>query len=157
MCRYLRGVKADVDGHSFLSEASGSARSMGMDFSLDSAWRQLPSQAPPFSLSKSGGSLLQSNYGTQLHPPQDYGQVTLSSLSKQQYSFFGGDYGGGGGDSTKQESQPLRPFFDEWPKARDSWSELEDERSNRTQLSISIPMASSDFSTTSSRSPNGEN
>lgn len=61
----------------------------------------------------------------------------------------------------KQEGQSLRPFFDEWPKARDSWSGLEEERSNQTsfsttQLSISIPMASSDFSATSSQSPHGE-
>ncbi|VAH99015.1 unnamed protein product [Triticum turgidum subsp. durum] len=44
-----------------------------------------------------------------------------------------------------QENQPLRPFFDEWPGRRDSWSEMDDERSNgtsfsTTQLSISIPM-----------------
>lgn len=135
-----------------------------MDFSLDSAWRQIPSQAP-YSLPRAGGgggggaTLLQGGGGggyPQLHPSQDFGQVTLSSLSKQQqqqHCFFGSDFGGG--EAAKHESQPLRPFFDEWPKARDSWSELEDERSNRTQLSISIPMASSDFSTTSSRSPNG--
>ncbi|MQM04320.1 hypothetical protein Taro_037118 [Colocasia esculenta] len=160
--RYLRGVKSEVDAHSFFGEASGSARGLGNDFSLDSTWRLMPSQAS-YTLPKPGNSsLLQGNY-PQLQPVLDFGHGTISSLSKQQqqqqqqHCFFGSDF-----DSTepvKHESQPLRPFFDEWPKTRDSWSELEDDRSNRTsfsttQLSISIPMASSDFSTTSSRSPN---
>ncbi|KAK1286576.1 Growth-regulating factor 4 [Acorus calamus] len=95
---------------------------------------------------------------------QDYGHSTLASaLSKQQqqqqqqHLFFGSEFCAA--EPVKQEAQSLRPFFDEWPKARDSWSDLDDERSNRssfstTQLSISIPMASSDFSATSSRSPN---
>jgi hypothetical protein len=47
--------------------------------------------------------------------------------------------------NVKQENQPLRPFFDEWPGRRDSWSEMDEERSNgtsfsTTQLSISTPM-----------------
>lgn len=54
-----------------------------------------------------------------------------------------------------QESNSPQPFFNEWPKTRDLWSDLEDERSNQisfsnTQLSISIPMTSSDFSSTAS-------
>ncbi|KAK7405939.1 hypothetical protein VNO78_07551 [Psophocarpus tetragonolobus] len=35
----------------------------------------------------------------------------------------------------QQESHSLRPFFDEWPKSREnSWSGLEDERSNHSTL-----------------------
>ncbi|KAL5182160.1 Growth-regulating factor 3 [Glycine soja] len=59
-------------------------------------------------------------------------------------------------ETVKQEGQSGRPFFDEWPKSRDSWSGLEDERSDHTQLSISIPMSASNFSTASSHSPHDE-
>ena len=67
-----------------------------------------------------------------------------------------------GSASAKQEGQTLRHFFDEWPKARDSWPGLSDETASLAsfppapQLSMSIPMASSDFSVASSQSPNGE-
>ncbi|KAK1262670.1 Growth-regulating factor 4 [Acorus gramineus] len=145
--RYFHGVKGDVDEHSFFSEASGGVRNLAMDSSLDSTWRLMPSRYPHVQQSM-----------------QDYGHSTLASaLSKQQqqqqHLFFGSEFCAA--EPVKQEAQSLRPFFDEWPKARDSWSDLDDERSNRssfstTQLSISIPMASSDFSATSSRSPNGQ-
>lgn len=157
------GAKAEADERSFFSEASGSARGLGMDSSLDSTWRLMPSQISSYPISKeSSGSLLQNNY-PQLHPIQDIGQVTISSLPKpqqQQHLFFGSEFGSS--EPVKQhEAQSLRPFFDEWPKTRDSWSDLEDDRSNRTsfsttQLSMSIPLDSSDFSTTSSRSPNDD-
>uniref|UniRef100_A0A1D1XFA3 Growth-regulating factor n=1 Tax=Anthurium amnicola TaxID=1678845 RepID=A0A1D1XFA3_9ARAE len=50
---------------------------------------------------------------------------------------------------------PLRHFFDDWPKGRSSrltisWPDVEEIQTDRTQLSISIPMASSDFSSSSS-------
>ncbi|KAG1360555.1 Growth-regulating factor 5 [Cocos nucifera] len=165
--RYLSGLKGEVDEHSFFSEASGSARGLGMDSSVDnSSWRLMPSGISSFPLSKSRDpSVLQS--ASAAYPPlqsvQDLGQVTtISSLPKhqQQHSFFGSDFGSAEPAKHEGGSQSLRPFFDEWPKTRDSWSDLEEERYNRisfstTQLSISIPMASSDFSTTSSRSPNG--
>lgn len=49
------------------------------------------------------------------------------------------------------EEQPLRHFFDEWPRSRNPWAtDVEEEASNRssstTQLSISIPVPSSNFS-----------
>ncbi|RDY10653.1 Growth-regulating factor 3, partial [Mucuna pruriens] len=53
-------------------------------------------------------------------------------------------------ETVKQEGQSLLSFFDEWPKSKESWSSLENERSNQTQLSISISKSSSNFSTTSS-------
>jgi len=82
-----------------------------------------------------------------------------TSKSSNDYSFLSGEYASG--DHLKEEDQSLRPFFNEWPKSRDSWSGMEDERSNQTafsttQLSISIPM-SSDISATSSQSPHREN
>ncbi|XP_042505280.1 growth-regulating factor 3-like [Macadamia integrifolia] len=162
--RYLHGLKSDVDEHSFFSEASGSLRGIGMDSSLDSTWRLMPSRVSSFPPSKSrNGSILEAEYPHQLHSLQDLSHETITaSLAKQQqHCFFGNEFGSSEPVTVKQEVQSLRPFFDEWPKTRDSWSDLEDERSNRTsfsttQLSISIPMASSDFSAASSQSPNDD-
>ncbi|XP_007219489.1 growth-regulating factor 4 isoform X1 [Prunus persica] len=137
--RYLQGLKPEIGEHSFLSDASGSNRGLQMDSPLDSTWPLMPSRVGSFPASKSGdGSILHHDY--------------------PQHSFFNNAFPS---ESVKQEGQSLRPFFDEWPKGRDSWSGLEDERSNQTsfsttQLSISIPMTSSDISATSSRSPHGE-
>ncbi|KAE8813605.1 growth-regulating factor 4-like [Hordeum vulgare] len=66
-----------------------------------------------------------------------------------------GDFDSGAINPMEQDNQTLRPFFDEWPKARDSWSDLTDDNSSlasfsATQLSMSIP----DFSVASSQSPN---
>ncbi|KAL5211198.1 hypothetical protein ABZP36_022045 [Zizania latifolia] len=120
--------------------------------SVENPWRLLPSQNSSFPLS---------SY-SQLGALSDLGQNTVSSLQKvqrQPFSFLGNDFGAV--DSVKQDNQTVRPFFDEWPKARDSWSDLADENANlssfsATQLTISIPMASSDFSAASSRSTNGD-
>lgn len=156
-------MKPDNDGHSFFSEASANTRGgLGMESSTDNSWRLMPSRVSSFSQTKSRkGSFMQSDY-SQMHSLQDISQASINTaLSKQhqqqqqQHCFFGSDYGSS--QPVKQEGQSLRPFFDEWPKTRDSWSDLDDERSNRsafstTQLSISIPM---NFSATSSRSPNG--
>ncbi|KAG1362761.1 Growth-regulating factor 5 [Cocos nucifera] len=160
--RYPYGMKAEVDEHSFFSEASGNARGLGIDSSLDSSRRLMSSQASLFPPSKArNNSTLPSGY-LQFTTLQELGQGSISSLSKpeqQQHSFFGSEFGLV--EPVKHESQSLRPFFDEWPGTRDMWSDLEDERSNQnsistTQLSISIPMASSDLSTTNSRSPNDD-
>ncbi|CAL9779904.1 unnamed protein product [Musa acuminata subsp. burmannicoides] len=159
--RYSSGLKPDVDERSFFSEASGTARALGVDSSVDSSWLLMPPQASSFPMSKSQDlSILHSAY-SQLQTVQDLGRAKMSSLSRQeqqQHSFFGSEFGSS--EPVKHETQFLRPFFDEWPKTRDAWSDLEEDRSNRTsfsttQLSISIPMAASDFSSTSSRSPNG--
>eukprot|EP00249_Psilotum_nudum_P006543 c19866_g2_i1 orf=611-2659(+) len=89
-----------------------------------------------------------------------------SILSKQQNAFLGSGLGveavSVGGRET--EGQPLRHFFDDWPRSRDpvalSWSDVEDSRGNSTsstaQLSISIPLTSSDFAASNSSSPRGK-
>lgn len=135
----------------------------GINTSMENPWRLPPSsQTTAFPLS---------SYPPQLGATSDLVQNNNNNNSaakaerqQQQLSFPGNGHFGGGGagdmDSVKQENQTLRPFFDEWPKARDSWSDLTDENSNlasfsATQLSISIPMTSSDFSVASSQSPNG--
>ncbi|XP_074584013.1 growth-regulating factor 7-like [Curcuma longa] len=62
-------------------------------------------------------------------------------------------------DAIESQSNPLRHFIDDWSKTQSdcstiTWPEIEDVRSERTQLSMSIPMASSEFS--SSTAPNHE-
>ena len=138
--RYIQGLRPEAGVHSFFSEASGSSRAVQMDAPMDNnTWPMMPSRSLSFPASKSTeNSIFQSGY--------------------PQHSFFGGEFASG--DTLKQEGQSLQPFFDEWPKTRESWTGLDDERSNQTsysttQLSISIPMASSDLSTTSSKSPHG--
>ncbi|KAL5208110.1 hypothetical protein ABZP36_032545 [Zizania latifolia] len=139
------GTRSLADEHSqLITEA--------INTSVENPWRLLPSQNSSFPLS---------SY-SQLGAVSDLGQSTVNSLQKvqrQPLSFFGNDFGAV--DSAKQENQTLRPFFDEWPKAKDAWSDLADENASlssfsATQLSISIPMASSDFSAASSRSTNGD-
>ncbi|XP_028070696.1 growth-regulating factor 5-like [Camellia sinensis] len=150
--RYVHGLKPDVGEHSFFSEASGSNRDLQMDsppVAVDNTWPLMPSRVSLFPTSKaSDNSMMHQNHYPPPHP---------------RHSFFSSNDFGTGGEHVKEEgvhTQFLRPFFDEWPRTtRDTWSGLEDERSNQTsfsttQLSISIPMASSsDFSTTSSQSP----
>ncbi|KAL6911826.1 hypothetical protein ACP4OV_000631 [Aristida adscensionis] len=138
------GIRSLADEHSqLISEA--------IDSSMDNPWRLQPSHSSSFPLS---------SYPQLGALSDQLGQSTVNSLSKmdrQPLSFLGSDIGTV--DGVKQENQTLRPFFDEWPKTRDSWSGLTDENANlasfsATQLSISIPMASSDFSVASSQSPN---
>ncbi|ESW29080.1 hypothetical protein PHAVU_002G041800 [Phaseolus vulgaris] len=129
--RYFQGSKGDGGEHSLSSKTFGSNNKV--DASL------MPMGVASF-LRSSNNSMLQGDY-------------------QQQPSFLCSEYGSG--ETMKQEGQSLQPFFDEWPKSRESWCSLQDERSNHTnfsttQLSISIPMSSSNFSTTSSQSPHGE-
>ncbi|XP_042440112.1 growth-regulating factor 5-like isoform X1 [Zingiber officinale] len=155
--RYFSGLRADVDEHRFFSEASGSAKVLG----VDNPWHLMSTWSSTFPQSKLQDSFNLRNAYPQLQLLQDHGQVTLPSLSGQQcqdHSLFGSE--SSLTEPAKHETQSLRPFFEEWPKARDSWRNLDDNRSNRasfstTQLSISIPMTSPDFTSTSSRSPNG--
>ncbi|XP_027362119.1 growth-regulating factor 5-like [Abrus precatorius] len=136
--RYFQGPKSEDGDHSFLSKTLGSNKVLQMQSQLDNT--SMPTGVASFSaLRSNSNSMLQGDY---LQP-----------------SFLSSDYASG--ETVKHEGQALRPFFDEWPKSRESWSGLEDERSNQiafstTQLSISIPMSSSNFTTTSSQSPHGE-
>jgi hypothetical protein len=136
--RYLQELTPEGGEHSFLSEASGSNKGLQIDSQLDNAWSLMQSRVSSFPTEKSTeNSMLQSN-----HP---------------QHSFFSSDFTTG--EPVKHEGQSLRPFFDEWPEDQDIWSGLKDNRSNSTsfsttKLSMSIPIASSGFST-SSRSPQG--
>ncbi|KAJ8773279.1 hypothetical protein K2173_028456 [Erythroxylum novogranatense] len=96
---------------------------------------------------------------------EEFGLVTSDSLlNPQQKSsslISGRNYGSSqnGSDQENVSQSSLRQFMDDWPKnqydrSAGSWPEL-DMQSDRTQLSISIPMAPSDFMFSNS-SPNNE-
>ncbi|KAF8404843.1 hypothetical protein HHK36_009732 [Tetracentron sinense] len=90
----------------------------------------------------------------------DFGLVFSDSLlnPSQRSSYMNCGNFGSSADLNDQETQsqfPLRHFIDDWPKNRSdrsaiAWPEVEELQSDRTQLSISIPVASSDFSSASS-------
>lgn len=159
--RYLHGIAPDADEHNLSSETSATVRNLGMGTSMDSTW-VLPSQvsSSPAARPKNDSQLLDSSQ--QMHLPNLLEPMIDSTISKRrhQHCFFGSEIDSPG--TVKQEQQSMRPFFNEWPTAKESWSNLDDEESNKnnfstTQLSISIPMAPSDFSSRSACSPNGEN
>ncbi|PAN07770.1 hypothetical protein PAHAL_1G361300 [Panicum hallii] len=151
-CGTAKDLRYNAYGIRSLADEHNQLIAEAIDSSMENQWRLPPSQNSSFPLS---------SY-PQLGALSDLGPNTVSSLSKmdrQPLSFLGSDFGGV--DSGKQENQTLRPFFDEWPKARDSWPGLSNDNTNlasfpATQLSISIPMASSDFSVASSQSPNDD-
>ncbi|KAL2921414.1 Growth-regulating factor 5 [Bienertia sinuspersici] len=128
--RHLQGVKTEAGEQSSFSQCSGGNRSLLMDSTLDNTWPSLSPQMSSFSLSKPvDNSSMHNDY---CHHP-----------------FINSEFGSP--QPVKQGSQSLHPFFEEWPKTREAWSGLENENSNQvsfstTQLSISLPMATSDFS-----------
>ncbi|XWS25483.1 hypothetical protein CRYUN_Cryun27aG0071800 [Craigia yunnanensis] len=98
-------------------------------------------------------------------PRNEFGVVSSDSLlnpSHKSSSMIKCRNFGSSQDLTSQETESqhsLRQFMDDWPKSQSdrsaiSWPEV-DVQSDRTQLSISIPMAASDFMSSTS-SPNNE-
>ncbi|KAG5592442.1 hypothetical protein H5410_042956 [Solanum commersonii] len=156
--RYLHGITPDADEHNLSSEASATVRRLGMGTNTDSTW-VLPSQVSsgPMARSKNDSQLLGSS--TEMHLPNLLEPMIDATISKRrhQHCFFGSDIDSPG--TVKEEQHSMRPFFNEWPTAKESWSNLDDEGSNKnsfstTQLSISIPIAPSNFSSRSACSPN---
>ncbi|XP_028950621.2 growth-regulating factor 1 isoform X2 [Malus domestica] len=88
----------------------------------------------------------------------EFGIVSTYSLLNPSHrnSYISKDFGGSFLDFSDQETQdqhPLRQFMDDWPKDQSSHSVStwpEEIKSDWTQLSMSIPMASSEFSSSSS-------
>lgn len=191
------------------SEASGSTRGLSqeaqslsnlsrLNTTMNKSWQTMTSSkvtpTPQQQPKGSGGSSLLSYTSPQMGGllGQDFGlmpetsQVNLAAMaaSQQQHSFLSNGYGGvetagsvGGRESS--EGQPLRHFFDDWPRSRAdpsalAWgSDVEDSdratsnvgnttgtrqsnhTSKNTQLSISIPNmtaapSSGDFNSQSS-------
>lgn len=173
--RYMNGMKGgDIDEQVFFSDVSGSTRGLGQDSILSSVsnngWRSSMQSKVSQVKTEQNGSFMQYN-SPQLRTllGQDFSLMSdASQQMQQQHSFRNSGFGvvesGNVGRESEGQGQPLRHFFDDWPRSRDastlSWSDVEEDRSNRssstTQLSISIPMASSDFSATNSSSPRGK-
>lgn len=196
----------------FFSEASGSTRGLSQEAQSlsnlsrlnntmnNKSWQTMTSsKVTPIPQPKgSGNSSLLSYTSPQLGGllGQDFGlmpetsQVNLAAMaaSQQQHSFLSNGYGGvettsvgGGRDSS--EGQPLRHFFDDWPRSRAdpsalAWgSDVEDSdratsnnagsaggrggqnnsnhTSNNTQLSISIPTTAAPSGDFNSQSSGG--
>ncbi|KAG6509897.1 growth-regulating factor 5-like [Zingiber officinale] len=157
--RYFSGAKPGVHEHIFRNETSGSARSgVGM-YGIDNLWHLTTPRVSSCPLPKAS-----TPYSVQAAYPQhlqvkDLSQATLSSASRQQHSFVRSEVDAP--ETTKHEGQFLLPFFDEWPKTRESWCDLEEERSKQasvsaTQLSMAFPIVASDLSTSSSKSSKSE-
>lgn len=121
--------------------------------SMDDSW-----QLTPLTISSSSSSKQRSCSG--LSNENEYSYLQLQSLSdnnnnnskqphQDQSCYISGSDG-------KEEPQKIfHRFFDEWPpKSRNSWLDLDD-KSSTTQLSISIPTSSHDFTTFSSTNQRG--
>lgn len=176
------------------SEASGSTRGLSQEAqslnnlsrlpTVNQSWHLMSTKVPPAPQPKASGNNSLLNYSSpQMRGllGQDFGlmpetsQVNLTAMtaSQQPHSFLSSGYGGVEAVSVGRESegQPLRHFFDDWPRSRDpsalAWgSDVEESErtsgrggsnhtSNNTQLSISIPITapSSDFTSQNSDSP----
>ncbi|GLJ12014.1 hypothetical protein SUGI_0182010 [Cryptomeria japonica] len=169
--RDYRYMKGDMDEHIFFSsEVSGTAsRGLGIDSqsllsstsSVDAGWRSMQPQPSPkvnalfnsFPKQQHQHSFLNSSFG---------GTVKMEAQDHDEDNAQEQDH---------EHEQPLRHFFDDWPaRSRDSssglsWCDLEERcntssthanrasatSSSTTQLSISIPINSSDFSASKSK------
>lgn len=164
-----------------LGQDSHSMNNLAMFSSVNNAWRLMPSKLADTKINSNTNtnSLLQYNSPQLRAMGQDFGLMPEMNLhqsqhhhqqqqqeqqqQQQQHSFVSNGFGVV--ESVRDQSsggQPLRHFFDDWPRSRDPWSDMEAEQrpnptnSSTTQLSISIPMTSSDFAGTNSNSPRGK-
>ncbi|KAL3635806.1 hypothetical protein CASFOL_020353 [Castilleja foliolosa] len=156
--RYIQGLTLDPDDHSFSHEAS--ALALGSN-SGSATWRLMPTPVSSSSLLKQKpDSQLLGHSSNQQTMARAFEPVsTTMSSQRQQHCFLGSELGSPG--PVKQEQHAVLPFFSEWPTTKESWSSLDDEDGgshknvfSSTQLSISIPRASSDFSSRNAYSPN---
>lgn len=146
MCRYLQGSTSSADEYNFLSDASNSAKGLGME-NNENAWRLMTSQVHSNSLLKPRNDSYLQGDSTQLHLPQANELGAAMSKQQQQYCFFGNNVDSLG--PLKDEPNSKRPFFnDDDGCNKNSFS--------TTQLSISIPMGSSEYLSPSVCTPDGE-
>ncbi|XP_022872637.1 growth-regulating factor 4-like isoform X1 [Olea europaea var. sylvestris] len=158
--RYIHGLAPDADRNTLSPEAPGSMGGLKLGSGVGSgSWYLTTSQLPSSpSLKQKSDSQFLGHSSPQLHMPHAFVPIdTMMSKQHQQHCLFGSDIGSPG--PAKQEQHSVHPFFSEWPTAKESWSNLDDNEPNKntfstTQLSISIPRASSEFSSGSGCSPN---
>ncbi|XP_027368745.1 growth-regulating factor 1-like [Abrus precatorius] len=158
--RYVYGLKEEVDEHAFFTEPSGTMRSFSAS-SMEDSW-----QLTPLTISSSSSSKQRSCSGLSNDNNTEYSYLQLQSRndnnSKQPQQDHGCYISGSdikcetfmklGKEEEEEPQKTVHRFFDEWPppKSRGSWLDLDD-KSSTTQLSISIPTSSHDFTTFSSR------
>ncbi|PIN16375.1 hypothetical protein CDL12_10970 [Handroanthus impetiginosus] len=160
--RYIPGLTPDADDHTFSPEASGSVGTLGLGSSAgNGTWQLVPSQVSSASLLKKKSD---SPFLCPSSAPQNIHHAfepisTATPKQRQQHCFLGSDIGSPG--PVKPEQHAVLPFFSEWPTTKESWSTLDDDDDgtnknvfSSTQLSISIPRASSDFSSRNAYSSN---
>ncbi|PWA92708.1 growth-regulating factor 4 [Artemisia annua] len=152
--RFDQGLTVDVDDRNYSSGAS-SARGLGMESNADSTWRLVPAQLPTASLMESRNDTYLQTKSPQLTMVNAFDPILDAipvSKSTQQHCLFGNKI-----DSPvepKHEQHMMRPFFDEWPEAREQWSGLDVDSKNSfstTQLSMST---ASEYSAGNECSPN---
>ncbi|KAL1556905.1 hypothetical protein AAHA92_12463 [Salvia divinorum] len=139
-----------ISGREFSFSYEASGRAGGVDLGPragSGTWALMPSHVSSSSLFKQGfdSRYLATSSG------QQYITCAVepinASLSKQhQHCLFGSDINISSPTTLKQEHL----FFSEWPTTKESWSNLDNDGSSQstftsTQLSMSIPRASSDF------------
>lgn len=144
--------------HTFRTETSGSARGIGF-YGIDNLWHLTSPRVSLWPFPKFSTAYSVQTTHPQFPVVQDLSQATISPVSRQQNSFIRSEVDAPA--TRKHEGQFLLPFFDEWPKTRESWCNLEEDRSKRasistTQLSMTFPIAASDISTSSSKSSKSE-
>ncbi|KAG6523034.1 hypothetical protein ZIOFF_020193 [Zingiber officinale] len=155
---YLSSTKPGMAEHTFLTETSGSARGQGI-YGIDNLWHLTSPRVSSWPSTKfSTPYSVQTTY-PQFPVVQHLSQATLSPVSRQQHSFIRSEDDAPA--TTKHEGQFVLPFFNEWLKTRESWCNLEEDRSklasiSTTQLSMTFPIAASDISTSSSKSSKSE-
>lgn len=147
--RCVQGMKPEVDDGVF-PMASESVRSFGINSSVDGAWHLTASEIPSNRLSdQRNGPFLQTSCST-VQMLQDFEPITTeAAISKQQQHYLFGR-GFGSPRSVKPENQSLQSLPNELPKTIDFGYYLDDQRANKnslsaTQLSMSVPVASSEF------------
>ncbi|RYQ78846.1 hypothetical protein Ahy_Scaffold9g108596 [Arachis hypogaea] len=152
--RYIYGLKEEVDEHAFFTEPSGTMRSFSAS-SMDDSW-----QLTPLTISSSTSSKQRSCSGLSNENNNEYSYLQLhhhnnnnNSKQREAEQDHGCYMALGKEEEPHHQKTTVHRFFDEWPhKSRggSSWLDLDD-KSSTTQLSISIPTSSHDFTTFTSR------
>ncbi|KAI3828645.1 hypothetical protein L1987_02753 [Smallanthus sonchifolius] len=139
--RYDQGLTVDVDDRNYSSGAS-SSRGLTMESNADSTWRLVPTQVPTSSLMESRTDSYLQTKSPQLTTVNAFEPVidaTPGSKPSQQHCLFGSKIESP--VEPKHEPHLMRPFFDEWPEAREPWSSLDagggKNSFSATQLSMS--------------------
>nr|XP_043628783.1 growth-regulating factor 3-like [Erigeron canadensis] len=151
--RYDQGLTVDVDDRNYSSGAS-SGRGLAMESNADSTWRLVPTPLSTSSLMESRNDSYIQSKSPQLTMVNAFEPLidTTGSKPSQQHCLFGSKIESP--VEVKHEQHMMRPFFDEWPEAREPWSSLDTDGKNSfstTQLSMST---TSEYSTRSDCTPN---